>query len=53
MSKDQYEYAEKLEKALMLRGFSVAIDKSGDKLDKKVRNAQIESFNFFGVVGVN
>lgn len=51
MAKDQFEYAEAVENALMLYGFSVHIDKSGDKLEKKVRNAQIESYNFIGVVG--
>lgn len=35
----------------MLQGFSVQTDKSADKLEKKVRNAQIESFNFMGVIG--
>lgn len=35
----------------MLKGFSVQIDNSGDKLDKKIRNAQIEAFNYIGVIG--
>jgi threonyl-tRNA synthetase len=36
---------------LVLKGFAVEIDASGDKLDRKIRNAQLESFNFIGVVG--
>lgn len=35
----------------MLKGYCVEIDASGDKLDKKIRNAQIESFNYIGVIG--
>jgi threonyl-tRNA synthetase len=34
-----------------LQGYSIHIDKSGDKLDKKIRNAQLESYNFIGVIG--
>lgn len=36
---------------LTLKGFSVEVDSSGDKLDKKIRNAQVEGFNYIGVVG--
>ena len=35
----------------MIKGYCVSIDKSGDKLDKKIRNAQLESFNYIGVIG--
>jgi threonyl-tRNA synthetase len=35
----------------MIKGFAVEIDTSGDKLDKKIRNAQIEAFNYIGVIG--
>ena len=35
----------------MLSNYSVAIDNSGDQLAKKVRNAQMEGFNFIGVIG--
>ena len=40
-----------VENTLLLHDYSVAVDKSGDKLDKKVRNAQIEAYNFIGVIG--
>lgn len=36
---------------LALKGFSVEVDSSGDKLDKKIRNAQVEGFNYIGVIG--
>ena len=36
---------------MLLQGYSVHVDNSGDKLDKKIRNAQLESYNFTGVVG--
>ena len=35
----------------MLNNYSVAIDNSGDQLAKKVRNGQVEGFNFIGVIG--
>ena len=35
----------------MLEGFAVHIDNSGDKLDKKIRNAQLDGYNFTGVIG--
>lgn len=34
-----------------MQGYSVSIDRTSDKLDKKVRNAQIEGYNFIGVIG--
>jgi threonyl-tRNA synthetase len=34
-----------------LSNYSVSIDESGDQLGKKVRNAQLEGFNFIGVIG--
>jgi threonyl-tRNA synthetase len=36
---------------LILNNYSVAIDNSGDQLAKKVRTAQLEGFNFIGIVG--
>ena len=35
----------------MLLNYSVSIDKSGDQLPKKIRNAQLEAYNFIGVIG--
>lgn len=34
-----------------MNGFAVHIDSSGDKIDKKIRNAQLDAYNFIGVVG--
>jgi threonyl-tRNA synthetase len=34
-----------------LLGYSTTIDNSGDKLDKKIRNAQLANYNFIGVIG--
>jgi len=51
LSKDQFELAEQIKVTLLLRGFSVEVDLSGDKLDKKIRNAQMEAFNYIGVIG--
>ena len=51
LGKDQQEFAEKIYNTLLLQGYSVHIDKSNDKLDKKIRNAQLDSYNFIGVIG--
>ena len=51
LSKTQFEFADAIENCLMLKGFSVHTDKSGDKLDKKIRNAQLEGYNYIGVLG--
>jgi threonyl-tRNA synthetase len=36
---------------LLLQGYAIEIDHSTDKLDKKIRNAQMQAFNFIGVIG--
>ena len=36
---------------MILQNYSVNIDNSGDQLAKKVRNAQLEGYNFIGVIG--
>lgn len=36
---------------MLLKNYAVSIDNSGDKLDKKIRNAQLENYNFIGVIG--
>jgi threonyl-tRNA synthetase len=51
IGKDHVEFAEQVLNTLVLQGFSVEIDYSSDKLDKKIRNAQMESFNYIGVIG--
>ena len=37
--------------ALLLKGYAVSIDNSNDKFNAKIRNAQLEGFNFIGVIG--
>lgn len=41
IGKDQVEFAEQIKNTLVLQGFSVEVDHSNDKLDKKIRNAQV------------
>ena len=51
MSKAQEGEAEKLYNSLLLKGYCVDMDKSGDKLEKKIRNAQLNGYNFTAVIG--
>lgn len=36
---------------LLLQNYSVSVDRSADQLPKKIRNAQLEGYNFIGVIG--
>jgi threonyl-tRNA synthetase len=45
------EYAEKIYNRLKYEGYQVCLDKGGATLPKKVRNAQIEQYNYIIVVG--
>lgn len=45
------EYAKKVQKKLVLEGYFVDIDLSSSGINKKIRNAQIEQYNFILVVG--
>jgi threonyl-tRNA synthetase len=51
LGKDHIPFAEQIHNTLMLEGFCSEVDYTSDKLDKKIRNAQMESFNYTGVVG--
>lgn len=51
MSNDAIEFTEQVYNTLMLRDYCVAIDNSGDNFNRKIRNAQIESYNYIGVIG--
>lgn len=51
MGNDAREYVEKINNRLLLEGYSSSIDNSGDKLEKKIRNAQLSNVNYIGVVG--
>ncbi len=48
---ESHEYAEKIYKTLLLQGYSVELDTKGDNLNKKIRNAQLQGFNYIGVIG--
>ena len=45
------EYAERITARLRLEGFEAECDLSNVTLNKKVRNAQINLFNYIGAVG--
>lgn len=45
------DYAEKVYNRMRLEGYNVEIDRSSTKIDKKVREAQLERFNYMLVVG--
>lgn len=47
------DFAEQVYNTFLLKGYSVEIDRSSDNLNKKVRNAQVEGFNYIGVIGKN
>jgi threonyl-tRNA synthetase len=51
IGKEAKEFAEQVYNTLLLSNYSVAVDNSGDQLAKKVRNAQLEGYNFIGVIG--
>ena len=51
MNKECELFTEQVYNTLLLKGFSVSIDKSGDNFNKKIRNAQIDGFNYIGVIG--
>ncbi|GMG48938.1 unnamed protein product [Ambrosiozyma monospora] len=46
-----FEYAEKVQRKLILEGFYADVDLSGNTLQKKVRNGQVQRYNFVFVVG--
>ena len=45
------EFTEQVYNTLLLKGYAVSIDKSGDNFNKKIRNAQIDAYNYIGVIG--
>lgn len=51
MNADCMEFTEQVHNTLLLKDYSVSIDKSGDKFNMKIRNAQVDGFNFIGVIG--
>lgn len=51
MGNDAVEFTEQVYNTLLLRGYSVSIDRSGDTFNKKIRNAQNDGYNYIGVIG--
>ena len=44
-------FTEQVYNTLLLREYSVSIDNSGDNFNRKIRNAQVDQFNYIGVIG--
>jgi threonyl-tRNA synthetase len=51
VSDDQRSYAQETVKLLKQQGFRVEIAKSGDRLGKQIRNAEVEKIPVVAVVG--
>lgn len=51
VSEQNLLYSQKLEATLKIQGFEVDLDHSNLTLSKKIRNAQIEGYNFVAVIG--
>jgi|JI6StandDraft_1071083.scaffolds.fasta_scaffold62597_3 threonyl-tRNA synthetase len=51
MGNEANEFTEQVYNTLMIRDYSVHIDNSGDNFNRKIRNAQIEAYNYIGVIG--
>ncbi|CAI2358937.1 unnamed protein product [Moneuplotes crassus] len=45
------EYAERVQKALKMNGFHSEIDSSNAKLPKKIKNAQLDQWNYMLIIG--
>ncbi|KAJ2401824.1 threonyl-tRNA synthetase [Coemansia sp. RSA 2530] len=45
------DYAAQVKRSLHEAGFYADVDLSGDKMEKKIRNAEIAQYNFICVVG--
>ncbi|MGV0025292.1 threonine--tRNA ligase [Phormidesmis priestleyi] len=51
VSQDQHEYAESVLTMLKQSGFRVEIDRSGERLGKQIRNAELEKIPLVAVIG--
>jgi threonyl-tRNA synthetase len=51
MNAECLEFTDQVYNTLLLKGYSVHIDNSGDNLNKKIRNAQLDAYNYIGVIG--
>lgn len=53
ISEKHIEFAEKVEFRLQYEGFTAKLDRSDATLNKKIRNAQLEYYNYIIVIGEN
>jgi len=53
ISEKHIEFAEKIEFRLQHEGFTAKLDRSDATLNKKIRNAQLEYYNYIIVIGEN
>ncbi len=51
VSEKYIDYAKKIESKLLLRDYFVEINSTNFTLNKKIRNAQIEQYNYIVIVG--
>jgi len=51
LSSKHLESCKERERELRQKGFEVFLDDSGSTLNKKIRNAQLQQFNYIAVVG--
>ena len=45
------EFAEKVYNTLLLKGYSISIDKSNETFNKKIKNGIEEQWNYLGIIG--
>ena len=51
MSQKFEDYANYLQKKLSLKGYYVDVEISNETLNKRIRNMQLENYNFMLIVG--
>ena len=51
IGKNDRVFAQAIYDRLLVEGYNVGIDLSGDKLDKMIREAQLEHYNYIAVIG--
>ena len=51
IGKNDRVFAQAVYDRLLVEGYNVGIDLSGDKLDKMIREAQLEHYNYIAVIG--
>ncbi len=51
MGNEADEFTDEVYNTLLLKGYSVSVDRSGDSFNKKIMNAQKDGFNYLGVIG--